>query len=515
MGFEPGEVAPSGLTKAVWIVALAKLALHLASSARGYGFFGDELYYIACAAHLDSGYVDQPPLSIWVLAAWQALVGDSLAALRLLAALLGAASVVLGGVLARELGGRRPAQVLTAVVVALAPVNLVVHGYYSMNAVDILLWMAAFVLVARVLRDPSPVRWVALGTLLGVGLLNKISVLWLGAGLLAGLLVTPHRRALATPWPWIAGALAALVALPHVLWQIAHGWPTAEFMRIATGEKMRPVPPLELLAQQVLVWNPLALPLWLSGAVALMRRPREDPARVLAIVFVTTAAILIATGTSRPNYLALAMPPLVAAGAIAFERYALRKGTSWAMPAVTALLALVGLAAAPMTVPLLAVPDLIELTAALGLRAPEMEKRQVGALDPHFADMLGWEQIADTVAGVYASLPPEDRARAGVLALSYGEAGAIDRFGPARGLPPAISPHNSYWLWGTAGADGSTMVIAGGPRELWERHWSRVEEAAEWDCGHCLPGRNHSKVYVARNPRAPMDQIWAALRRYD
>ena len=505
----------AGFSKAVWIVALGKLALHVVSSARGYGFLGDELYYVACAAHPDLGYVDHPPLSIWILAAWQALLGDSLAALRLLPALLGAGSVVLGGALARELGGGGPSQILTALVVALAPVNLVVHGYYSMNAVDILVWLAAFILVARVLRDPTQGRFLALGTLLGVGLLNKISVLWLGAGLLVGLLVTPHRRVLRTPWPWMAGATALLLALPHVVWQIVNGWPTLEFIRVATGQKMLPVPPLELFAQQILVWSPLVLPVWLMGGVALLLRRGDDPGRVFATVFATTAAILIANGTSRPNYLALAMPPLVAAGAIALERLSLRPRRRWLMPVFTTLVAFFGLASAPLTLPILAVPDLIGLSAAIGLRAPEMENREVGALDPHFANMLGWQEIVDTVAEVYRALPTRDRARAGILAMSYSEAGAIDRFGSECGLPGAISPHNSYWLWGTRGADGSVMVIAGGPRELWAQHWGRIEEAAEWDCGHCPPGRNHSKVYVARDPRAPMDPIWAALRRYD
>jgi len=340
-------------------------------------------------------------------------------------------------------------------------------------------------------------------------------VLWLGAGLLVGLLVTPHRRVLRTPWPWMAGATALLLALPHVVWQIVNGWPTLEFIRVATGQKMLPVPPLELFAQQILVWSPLVLPVWLMGGVALLLRRGDDPGRVFATVFATTAAILIANGTSRPNYLALAMPPLVAAGAIALERLSLRPRRRWLMPVFTTLVAFFGLASAPLTLPILAVPDLIGLSAAIGLRAPEMENREVGALDPHFANMLGWQEIVDTVAEVYRALPTRDRARAGILAMSYSEAGAIDRFGSERGLPGAISPHNSYWLWGTRGADGSVMVIAGGPRELWAQHWGRIEEAAEWDCGHCPPGRNHSKVYVARDPRAPMDPIWAALRRYD
>ncbi|MFP6639588.1 MAG: glycosyltransferase family 39 protein [Myxococcota bacterium] len=505
----------SELSKTVWIVGLAKLALHLFTSARGYGIFGDEFYYLACAAHPDFGYVDHPPLSIWILAGWTGLVGDSLASLRVFPALVGAASVIFAGVLARELGGRGPAQVLTAIVVALAPVNLVVHGYYSMNSVDVLVWMIAFVLISSALRTGSSGHWFALGALLGIGLLNKITVLWLGAGLLAGLLVTPHRRVFRTAGPWIAGALAALLFLPHILWQVENGWPTAEFIRVATTQKMLPVPPLELFTQQILVWNPLVFPLWLVGGVSLLRRNGDDAGRVLATIFVVTAAILIVNGTSRPNYLALAMPPLIAAGAIAAERATLQRRLRWPMPVATALIAVVGLASTPLTLPVLSVPDLIELKGAFEVGAPKMENREVDALDPHFADMLGWEEIVDTVADVYLSLPPEDRASAGILAVSYSEAGAIDRLGAGRGLPGAISPHNNYWQWGTGETDGSVMVIAGGPIELWEPYWDSIEEAAVWDCGSCLPGRNHSKVYVAREPLSSMDQIWRALRRYD
>jgi hypothetical protein len=306
-----------------------------------------------------------------------------------------------------------------------------------------------------------------------------------------------------------------VIFLPHIAWQIENGWPTAEFVAAATTQKMVAVSPLELFAQQILVWNPLALPLWLIGGVALLRRQSDDPGRVLAIIFATTAAILIANGTSRPNYLALAMPPLIAAGAITLEAISLRPRMAWLVWTFVGGITTLGLAAAPLTLPILPAPQLVAYSSALGIGAPRMEDRELGALDPHFADMMGWDQIVDTVAEVYHGLSPEERARAAILGPSYGTAGAIDRLGPERGLPPAISGHNSYWLWGPGDADGSIVVIAGGKRERWERHWSTIEEVAVWECGYCLPGRNHSTVYVARNPRAPLDQMWADLRVYN
>jgi len=502
------------VARGVWAVVLAKAVLHGLTSARGYGYFGDEFYYLACAERLAWGYVDHPPFSIAVLAGWTALLGDSLAALRLLPALLGSAAVWASAVLTRELGGGRHAQLVTAVIVALAPVNLVVHGYYSMNAIDVLVWLLAFVAIVRLLRDPTPARWLVLGALLGVGLLDKYSVAWLGLGFGLGLLLTPHRRLLVSPWPWLAAALALSIVAPHVVWQVVHGFPSAEFMAAATGRKMVRVGPVELFAQQALVMHPLALPIWVAGGVRLLRDRGPGPERVLGIVFVTTALILIANGTSRPNYLALAQPPLVAAGAIGLERLGQRARWRWLPDAALAALVVVGLLASALALPVLAPNDLVAYSRAIGIGAPQMENRDIGELDPHFADMMGWEAIVDAVARAWEELPAEERARAGILGPSYSETGAIELLGRARGLPTPASPHNSYWLWGPPEGDGSVVLIAGGSREFWERHWARLEAVGSWDCGLCLPDRNGRTLWVAREPRAPLDEIWQALRHY-
>ena len=240
-----------------------------------------------------------------------------------------------------------------------------------------------------------------------------------------------------------------------------------------------------------------------------------EAGRLLALVFATTAAILVVNGTSRPNYLALAMPPLVAAGAIALESAASRKRWRWPVPTAAGLVAVLGLAGTPLTLPLLPPEDVVQLGRVLGLGAPQMENNDVGELDPHFSDMFGWDEIVDAAAEVYHALPAEDRERAGVLAVSYSEAGAVDLLGASRGLPKAISSHNSYWIWGPGEVDGSVMVIVGGGRELWAPHWAALEEVRRWDCGYCRPDRNHGTVYVAREPRAPMAEIWEALRHYD
>jgi 4-amino-4-deoxy-L-arabinose transferase-like glycosyltransferase len=503
------------LTRIVWAIALLKLALHALTSAQGYGYFGDELYYLACARRLDWGYVDQPPLSVALLTAWTGVFGESLASIRMVPALFGAAAVVLAGQLARELGGRAQAQVLTALIVALAPVNLVVQGYYSMNAIDIVVWLAGFVLIARLVRAPTPGRWLWLGVLLGLGLLDKYSVLWLGAGLGVGLLATPHRRLLATPWPWIAAALALALFLPHLVWQWRHDFPTAEFIAAATAGKMVRVGPIDLFGQQLLVMHPLAAPIWIAGFFLLLRSPSQGAGRIFAAVFVTTTLILVVNGTSRPNYLALAQPPLVAAGAVGLERWATGGRWRWAPAAAIALIGIAGLVMSVMTVPVLPPAALAQLRREIGVSAPKMEKRDVGALDPHFADMIGWDAIVAAVADVWDALPEADRDRATIVASNYSEAGAIEQLGRARGLPVPVSPHNSYWTWGPGPADHTVFVILAHDAGAWRDAFESVEAAGTWDCGFCLPGRNHETIFVARDPTRPLDDLWLELRRYE
>jgi hypothetical protein len=505
----------AGLTRAVLVIALLKVMLHALTSAQGYGYFGDEFYYLACARRLDWGYVDHPPLSIAVLTAWISLFGDSLASIRMAPAIFGGLSVVLAGHLTRELGGARRAQSLAALVTALAPVNLVVHGYYSMNAIDIVAWQAAFIVIARLVRMPTPGLWLGLGAIFGLGLLNKFSLLWLGAGLGLGLLATPHRRQLATPWPWVAGALALLIFSPHLLWQWANGFPTAEFMAVATSSKMVRVGPLDLFAQQALVMLPVALPIWVAGFFWLWRSDSKGPERIFAIVFVTTVVILIVNGTSRPNYLALAMPPLVSAGAVGLERLSARQ--RWRhLPAIAiTLVAVVGSSISVMTVPIMAPDDLAGLRRELGFGAPRMENRKVGALDPHFADMIGWDVIVDAVADAWDALPADERVTAGIIGMNYSETGAVEQLGRARGLPTPASPHNSYWLWGHGAEEGATLLILARSSEGMDELFGQIEAVGTWDCGYCLPGRNDRTIFVARDPKVSFDEIWPALRHYD
>src|SRR2546427_3692101 len=328
------------------VLAAAKLLLHLAAI-NHYGYFRDELYYLACAGHLDWGYVDHPPLSIALLAAVRAALGDSLVALRIVPVLSGVTTVFLVGVIARRLGGGRFAQGLAALCALAAPVFLGQDRYYSMNAFDLLWWTLAAWALVRALDGGGRTHRVPLGVLLGFGLLNKISMLWFGGGLAVGLLLTPHRRAVRTIWPWVAGLIAAGIFLPYLLWEAQHGWPTLEFMHNAASRKMADISPLRFLLAQVLEMNPGAAPVWIAGILFGLFAREGKRWRVLVWIYLAVFALLVAGGRSRASYLAVAYPMLLALGGVAMERLSAPAPWRWIRSVLVVLVVAFGFVGLP------------------------------------------------------------------------------------------------------------------------------------------------------------------------
>ncbi|HEX3131528.1 MAG TPA: glycosyltransferase family 39 protein [Thermoanaerobaculia bacterium] len=487
------------------LIALAYTALHLAVIGR-YGWFRDELYYIACGEHLDWGYVDHPPLVALITRLARTLLGDSILAARLPSVLAGAAVIFLAGLLAREMGGGRFAQALAALCAVVGPVYLFMFHILSMNSFDVLFWTLGAFVVVRILNTGNPRLWLLFGLICGLGLENKHSLLFFGFGVFAGLLLTPERRQLRQPWIWIGGALAVVLFLPHVLWQIAHGWPTAEFIRNATAHKNVALSPLAFFAEQIKQMHPLTFPVWFAGLVWLFRSSRY---RVLAWVYVAAFLVLI-TQSSKAYYLAPAYPPLFAAGAVAFETW-IRRPVLRA--AVAVLLLAGGAVTAPLTLPVLSEEGFVRYAQALGIPLSAGERHEMGALPQHYADMHGWEEMVAEVARVYNTLPPEEKAKAGIFAQNYGEAGAVDLLGRKYGLPKASSGHNNYFLWGPQGA-GEILIIIGGDPEDHRQAFQDVRQAGEILCGYCMPYENNQPVWIARGLKEPIDRIWPMTKHY-
>ena len=454
----------SHLHPIVFWLAGVKLAFHLLII-RGYGWFRDEFYYIACGERLDWGYVDHPPLVAVVTATTRFLLGESLVAIRLPAALAGAATIVVAGLLAHELGARRFGQSLAALAVLAATIYLPLHHILSMNAWEPLLWSGVALFVLRGLDRGRAREWVYAGVVAGIALQNKHSMLFYGFALLVGLMLSPARRVLLTRGPWLMGLTAAAIFLPNIIWEVRHGWPTLEFMQHARAHKNVALPPVAFVVQQVLIMNPVNAIVWVTGLWWLLAATSARGWRFLGWGYLTVLTVLVVTG-GKDYYLVPYYPMLFAAGGVAIEHWT-AAGQRWRMVrvALPASMLLVGVLAAPLAAPVLPVDAYVRYANAAGIQPAPSERHQVGALPQFFADMFGWHELVEEVGRVARTLPSADRARAVVVARNYGEAGAINFLGRRAGAPLAISGHNNYWLWGPGPATRDVLLILGGRRE--------------------------------------------------
>jgi len=498
----------------VLVIAAAKLLLHLLT-ASAYGYFGDELYFLACGEHLDWGYVDQPPLI--ALVAWlvRHTLGTSLVAMRLPSALAGVALVLLTALLARELGGGRFAMALAALASSLAGVYVVMHYLFTMNAFEPLFWTGCACVVARIVRTGDQRLWLAFGAIAGLGLENKYSMAIFAGALVVGVALSPERRALAKPWIWLGGALALLLFLPNLAWNVRHHWPFFELMRnVRASGRDVVLGPVDYVLHQVLNMNPASLPVWLTGLGWLLLSRRGRPFRPLGWAFLVTLAALILTH-GKDYYLAPAFATLFAAGAVALEGFAV-KGARWFLrPALVALQA-ASLVVLPLLVPILPVDVFLDYQQRLGFTPPATEKAHARAELPHvFAWQFGWDEMVAAVSQAYWSLTPEERARAAVIGNDYGEAGAVDLLGPRYGLPiKAIGTHQSYWLWGPGDTSKDVFIVLGDRPEGLRRWCADVQVAAELSHPFTAVWENRP-VLVCRQPRIPLAQVWPKAKNWD
>jgi hypothetical protein len=497
--------------RAAALLAGATTLFHIAT-AGGYGIFRDELYYVANSWHLDWGYVDHPPM-VAVLA-WlvRHTLGTSLLALRLLPAAAAGMLVLLTAAMARHLGGGRFAQVLASLSVALAPIYLSLFSIFSMNAFDLLAWAALALVLLRILKIGDGRLWIVFGAIAGLGLQNKISVAFFGFGVAVGLVVAREWRHLRDPRLWLGAGLAAVLFAPHVVWQAANGWPTIEFVRRASEFKNVAYSPADYLGQQALMMNPVALPLWAAGLGYLLFASAARQYRALGLAFLAVLLLML-TQNAKPYYLAPAYPVLLAAGAVWLDRVA---GPTRSLRAASlAALAASGVLFAPLAKPLLPVDAYVAYASALGVAPESGERHELGRLPQFFADMHGWRELAHAVAEVHRTLPPEEQAAACVFGQNYGQAGAIDFFGRSLGLPPAISGHNSYWLWGPRGCDGRVLIIIGGDPGDHREVFASVTPAGRFQCRYCMPYEADQVLWVGRGLKLPLAEAWPSVKHFD
>ena len=497
--------------RAVLAIAAAKLAIHLVYSG-GYGYFRDEFYYLACGERLAFGYVDHPPAIAVIAKVTRTVLGESPVALRLPAALAGAATIVIAASIARALGGRLFAQVLAATCVLVAPHYLGTDGVLSMNAFEPLTWGAVALLVVRTVEDDAPRRLLWLGPVVGVGLLDKHSMSWVVAAIVLGLLLTPQRRLLRHREVWIAAAIAALIAAPNVIWEARHGWPTLEFARNAQEHKNAILTPLAFLRSVFEGLHPFTAPVWIAGLYALTFGARLRRHRALGLAFFAILALLLFQ-RGKPGYLMPIFPWLFAAGGVALERVI---AAGWARAAVTTTLIAGGCATAPFVLAVLPIDAYQRYASALGVPGGSSEERhEAGPLPQHYADRFGWPELSAAVARAVETLSPDERAVAAIFANNYGEASSIEFFGRALGLPRVICGHNAWFTWGPGSPPPQIIVAVGPDRQDLEAAFEDVRAGAEFDHPLSMPYERHLTIWVCRRPRAPLDQVWPQVKHYD
>lgn len=487
-------------------LSLFKLLLHFFTNHQ-YGYFRDELYYLECGERLDWGYADQSPL-IAVFAKTARLIGDSLFAIRFFPAVAGAALVFLTGIITRELGGGRFAIILSAVLVLIAPYFIAISTILTMNVFEPLLWMGCAYTLIRIVKTNNQKLWLWFGLIAGVGLMNKHSMAFFGFALIAGLAVTRERKHLFSKWLLVGGLLSFLIFLPNILWQINHDWATLELLKNAQENQTYHATPLEFFSGQVLLMHPLALPIWLAGLFYYLFSKEAKPYRFLGWTYLILFALMILLN-GKGYYLAPVYPLLFAGGSLVVERLARRPGWGWLKPATITLLIVGGAVIAPMALPVLPVETFINYSTALGLNeGVKTENLSLGKLPQHYADMFGWEDMTATVAQVYNSLPPEERAKCAIFASNYGEAGAIDFFGKKYNLPKSISGHQNYYFWGPRDYTGEIVITVGEDFEDVSKSFNHVELAATVTHQYAIPHENNLPIFICRQPKRPLKEIW-------
>ena len=494
------------IAKSVYSLAALAVLIHFVFN-RQYGYFRDELYYSACGEHLAWGYVDHAPLVALASAFTRALFGDSLFALRLLPALSAAPKVLLAGLIARELGGSKSSQFFAALLVLLAPIYLTFDNFLSMNAFEPVLWMACAVIVLRITNGGNSRLWLLFGSVAGLALLNKHSMLFFGSGLAVGLLLTPARKQFARVEIWCGAAIAFFIFLPNLLWEIHNGYPTIALLHTVIGSKYTTVSPLSFIAEQFLLVNPLAAPVWLAGLWFFLFAKDGRRYAVLGIAYVVVLLEMILLH-GKIYYLAPAYIMLLAAGAVVWEKHIFARAESWLKPAVIAPLVVSGIVAAPLAMPILPVAAAVKYCKFFGVQDVKVENVPLDSLPQLFGDMFGWPEQVQAVSRAFHSLVAGEQSRATLLAYNYGEAGAIDYLGKYYGLPKAISGHNQYGYWGPRGASGEIVIAIGFSKSRLDQSFADVQPFETISPAYALPEESNLTIYICRQPRQNLSSSW-------
>lgn len=481
--------------------------------AGNYGLFRDEYYYIECSKHLAWGYVDQPPLSIFILWISRNLFGESLLAIRIFVYTISSATVFVSGITAKEIGGNKFAQTLAAVAVIFAGVVLGGGSYFSMNAFDVFLSTVMFYYLVKLLKTDNKKLWIPIGLMFGIGSMNKLTFLFLGFGLIIGLILTRNRKYFFTKELWIAGALAIIIFLPHIIWQFANDFPTIEFMRNAAERKNVSQNVIQFFIGSIMELNPSSILLLVSAFYFLFFNKDGKKFALIAVLYLTVFFVFV-FNNGKPYYMGVLYPVILAAGAVGIERIIVTYLKPWARYVLFILLLPGYLFAVPFAIPVLDVEDFIKYSEATGIKPSVGERNQVGILPQFYADRFGWKEMVEDVATAYNQLSPEEKKKALVFGQNYGEASAVNYYRGLYNLPKAVSSHNSYWIWGVPkDYDGQVLIVIGSSLEDNREYFEDVRLAVKHHNKYGMPYENVD-IFICRKPKVDIHKAWPRLKNF-
>ncbi len=480
-----------------------------------YGYFRDELYYIACSKHLAFGYVDMAPLAPFLLRICRAIFGDSLHSIRLIPAISYAIGVFLTGLLTREFGGKRFAVLLACGAWLLTPVINANATRYSMNANEPVLWMAAVYFLIRAPRLNRPKLLILCGVFLGIGLENKHSAVFFIGALVIGLLLTRDRRIFRSKYFWIAVAIAAVLALPNFLWQATHGFPTwVDLNNVRREHKNVELPSLAFIHQQFDTLDPINSLIWIPGLLWLLFARDGKRYRYLGLTFIVFFLFMMKMH-AKDYYVAPIYSMLFAVGAVFWQWASNRKAWRWLRGALPVVIFGMGLITIPITLPVLPVDRIVRYREMLGLKIEKAETHMSSPLPQYFSDQFGWPEMVAVVAQIYNALPPDQRAHTATLAGNYGEAGAIDFFGGQYGLPKSISAHQNYYYWGYRNyTSDDTFILLQWPREGAEQACRSYDQGPTLDPKWAM-AEEHYTIWICHGFKRPMADLWERLKHWN
>lgn len=501
---------------AILSFSILTLLIHLYTNLfAGYGIFRDELYYIACSKRLSTGYVDQPPLSIYILTISRWLFGQSIFAIRLLPAITAAATVYFTGLITARIGGKFISIIIACLTLTFSPIFLGMNSIFSMNTFDHFFWVLSAYFVVRIIQNGKPIFWILLGISLGLGTLNKISMIWFEAGVIAGFLFTPMRIQLKTIYPYLSAAIVLIIFSPFIIWNITHDFAHLEFIKNATNLKYSGLTLVDFLTGQLILPGPFSILVWLPGILYLFISKELINFRILGIIFLTTFIILILNWHSKAEYLAAAYPIAFIGGGLFWEKVVRGRNTGWIKNAIIVIIFISGIISAPLALPILPVESFIKYSRIIGIGQQNSEQHKLDELPQFYADMFGWEDLARTVSTVYSTIPDSEKNSTIIIASNYGEAGALEYYSAKYNMPPVACPQNSYWYWGyPKNRKINTVIVIGGNEENHLKSCRSVRLAAIHTTEYSMPYENNLPVFICKDITRPLNDIWQSIKYF-